>query len=135
VPGADSVQRRELSRGRVVIVPRPDAAALEERVGKLKAFLERDPSDAMAWYGLGSALVNLERPGEAVDAFRRALAHKPDYTAAQRELGRSLLAAGDAAGAVEALRAGVVLAERTGDLQTGREMAVFLKRAERAAGG
>ncbi len=114
---------------------RPDPALLEERVGKLQGFLERDPSDATGWYGLGRALAELGRPAEAADAFRRALLHKPDYTAAQRELGRSLLAAGDAGGAAEAFRAGITLAERTGDLQTGREMTVLLKRARRMGGG
>jgi len=76
----------------------------------------------------------LERADEAADAFRRALAAKPDYTAAQRDLGLSLLAAGKPAAAAEVFRAGIALAERTGDLQTGREMAVFLRRAERAGG-
>ena len=100
----------------------------------LRAFLKREPHDETAWYGLGRALLDLERPGEAADAFRRALAAKPDFTAAQRDLGKSLLAQGEPAGAVEAFRLGIALAERTGDLQAGREMAVFLRRAERAAG-
>jgi uncharacterized protein HemY len=112
----------------------PESAALEQRVGALRAFLKREPNDETAWYGLGRALLDLRRPGEAADAFRRALAAKPDYTAAQRDLGQSLLAAGESAAAAEAFRAGIALAEKTGDLQTGREMAVFLRRAERAAG-
>ncbi|HBZ72501.1 MAG TPA: hypothetical protein DEP35_23300 [Deltaproteobacteria bacterium] len=112
---------------------KPESAALEERVGALRAFLKREPDDETAWYGLGRALLDLERPGEAADAFRRALAAKPDFTAAQRDLGQSLLAQGEPAAAVEAFRLGIALAERTGDLQAGREMGVFLKRAERAA--
>jgi uncharacterized protein HemY len=113
---------------------KPESSALEQRVGALRAFLKREPTDETAWYGLGRALLELERPGEASDAFRHALAAKPNYTAAQRELGQSLLAQGEWAAAVEAFRAGIALAEKTGDLQTGREMAVFLRRAERAAG-
>jgi cytochrome c-type biogenesis protein CcmH/NrfG len=116
-------------------VAKPDSAAVEQRVGVLRAFLKREPDDETAWYGLGRALLELERPAEAADAFRHALAAKPDYTAAQRDLGRSLLAAGQPVAAAEAFRTGIALAERTGDLQTGREMAVFLRRAERAAGG
>ena len=112
---------------------KPERAALEERVGALRAFLKREPDDETAWYGLGRALLDLERPGEAADAFRRALAAKPDYTAAQRDLGQSLLAQGEPAAAAEAFRLGIALAQKTGDLQAGREMAVFLKRAERSA--
>jgi len=114
-------------------VTEPGRAALEQRVGALRAFLEREPNDETAWYGLGRALLELGRPGEAADAFRRALAAKPNYTAAQRDLGQSLLAQGDPTAAAEAFRIGIALAERTGDLQTGREMAVFLRRAERVA--
>ena len=113
---------------------KPDRAALEHRVGVLRAFLKREPDDASAWYGLGRALLDLERPGEAGDAFRHALTVKPDYSAAQRDLGLSLLAEGESAAAAEAFRAGIALCERTGDLQTGREIAVFLRRAERIAG-
>jgi tetratricopeptide (TPR) repeat protein len=113
---------------------KPERAALEQRVGALRAFLKREPGDETAWYGLGRALLDLERPGEAVFAFRQALAAKPDYTAAQRDLGLGLLAQGESAAAAEAFQAGIALAERTGDLQTGREMAVFLRRALRAAG-
>ena len=112
---------------------RPESAALEQRVGALRAFLKREPNDETAWYGLGRALLDLKRAGEAADAFRRALAAKPDYTAAQRDLGQSLLAAGESAAAAEAFRAGIALAQKTGDLQAGREMELFLRRAERAA--
>jgi tetratricopeptide (TPR) repeat protein len=107
---------------------KPESALLE-RVGALRAFLKRHPDDETAWYGLGRALLDLGRPGEAAAAFREALEAKPDYTAAQRDLGLSLLAQGESAAAVEAFRAGIALAERTGDLQAGREMAVFLRRA------
>jgi len=114
-------------------VTEPHSLTLEQRVGAFRTFLKREPDDESAWYGLGRALLQLGRPDEAADAFRHALAAKPDYTAAQRDLGQSLLALGDAVAAAEAFRLGIALAEKTGDLQTGREMALFLRRAERAA--
>jgi len=114
-------------------VPKPDPAALEERVRAFRSFLEKSPDDATTWYGLGRALADLGREGEAARAFGRAVEQKPDYTAAWRELGKARLAAGDAPGAADALGRGLEVAERTGDLQTGREMRVFLKRAERRA--
>ncbi|HKE12744.1 MAG TPA: tetratricopeptide repeat protein [Myxococcota bacterium] len=113
---------------------KPEPAVLEQRVGALRSFLKREPNDETAWYGLGRALLDLGRSREAVSAFRQALAAKPNYTAAQRDLGVSLLADGESAAAAEAFREGIAMAEETGDLQTGREMAVFLRRALRAAG-
>ena len=113
---------------------KPDPSALEERATRLRSFLERHAEDETAWFGLGRALAELERPAEAASAFRRAVGLRPDYTAAWRDLGRALLAAGDAAGGAEALRQGLAAAERTGDLQAGREIEVFLRRAARGVG-
>src|SRR6188508_505033 len=113
---------------------RTDAAETEERVGKLRALLDRDPDDAMTWFGLGRALLDLSRWREAVDAFGHALARNPRYTAAHRDLGRALLEAGEVAEAARVLRSALDLARETGDLQTGREMETFLRRAEKILG-
>jgi superkiller protein 3 len=111
-----------------------NARALAERVDKLRALLARDADDATAWFGLGRALFELGRADEAVDPLRRAIALDPDYTAAQRDLGRALLESGAPREAVEALQGALELAQRTGDLQTGRETEVFMRRAQRALG-
>lgn len=108
---------------------RPDRAALEERARRLRELLEAEPEDATSWYALGRALAGLRRAGEAADAFREALRRKPDYAAAYRELGRALLAEDEAEEARSVLGRGIEVAERTGDLQTVREMEVFLRRA------
>jgi tetratricopeptide (TPR) repeat protein len=110
---------------------RPEPAALEERIRVLRRALDSDPDDEMAWYGLGRALFDLGRAGEAADAFRRALEARPAYTAAHRELGRALVAAGDAAGARDAFRRGLETAAATRDLQTGHEIEVLLRRLDR----
>ncbi len=107
---------------------------LEARAAKLTELLERESQDATSWFGLGRALLELSRADEAVEAFRRAVAVDPDYTAAHRDLGRALLDAGDARAALRAFEQAASLADRTGDLQTGNEARVFLRRAERALG-
>ncbi len=71
-----------------------------------------------------------ERRGKLSHAVRIKL----DYTAAYRDLGRAWLECGDAQAASEALERGIEVAERTGDLQTQREMEVFLKRTRRRLG-
>jgi tetratricopeptide (TPR) repeat protein len=109
-----------------------DARALGERVDKLRALLARDADDVTAWFGLGRALFELGRADEAVDSFRRAIALDPDYTAAHRDLGRALLESGAPREAVDVLQGALELAQRTGDLQTGREAEVLMRRARRA---
>lgn len=112
----------------------PQPASLEQRAQRLRALLADSPDDAMAWFGLGRALLELGRCDEAVAPFRRATHLDPDYTAAHRDLGRALLACGEAGAAREALATAAGLADRTGDLQTGNEARVFLRRAERELG-
>ena len=113
---------------------RADAAEIEERVAKLRELLHRDPDDPTSWFTLGRALCDLSRWREAIEAFNHALARNPRYTAAHRDLGRALLEAGEVAEAARVLRSALDLARETGDLQTGREMETFLRRAERILG-
>jgi tetratricopeptide (TPR) repeat protein len=108
--------------------------ALEERALRLRELLTRDPDDALSWFSLGRALLELGRHEEAQEPLRRALALDPGYTAAQRDLGRALLASGEAAEALRVLEAGLPAAEAAGDLQTAREMGVFIRRARTALG-
>jgi tetratricopeptide (TPR) repeat protein len=111
-----------------------DTSALESRAEKLRALLERDPEDATTWFSLGRALQELARPEDAAGAFERALAIDPGYTAAHRDLGRARIEAGDARGALEPLETAAQLATENGDLQTGNEARVFLRRARRMLG-
>ncbi|HEY5656404.1 MAG TPA: tetratricopeptide repeat protein [Myxococcota bacterium] len=111
-----------------------DNRALDERIEKLRALLARDADDATTWFGLGRALFERGRTDEAIEPLRRAVALDPDYTAAHRDLGRALLESGDPGEAAEVLQSALALAQRTGDLQTGRETEVFLRRARRALG-
>ena len=111
---------------------RLDPEALEARATRLSELLEKDPDDKMLWFGLGQTLLQLEEPGRAVGALRNATELDPDYTAAFRDLGRALLESGDPCEAARIFAHAIALAERTGDLQTGREIHVFLKRAEQA---
>lgn len=116
-------------------MPKADTAVLEDRVRMIRSLLQRDLEDVVMWFGLGRALADLGRDGEAVEAFRRATELDPDYTAAWRELGRAQHAAGEPEAAVASLEHGIGLARRTGDLQTGREMRTFLRRARKELAG
>ena len=76
--------------------------------------------------------------GDAAAAVRHAagaLALDAEYSAAWKVLGRAQAASGDTAAAAGTYRRGIEVADRRGDRQAAKEMQVFLKRLEKAAGG
>jgi len=102
---------------------------LEERAKRMRELLERERDDEVTWFGLGQTLLALGRPDEAAEALREAVRLRPDYTAAHRDLGRALLEAGRREQAEPVLEHALRVSEQTRDLQTGREIAVLLRRA------
>lgn len=111
-----------------------DSQALEARADALRSLLEREPEDATSWFSLGRTLQELARPEEAAAAYEKALGIDPNYTAAHRDLGRARIEAGNAQSALEPLETAARLATENGDLQTGNEARVFLRRARRMLG-
>jgi uncharacterized protein HemY len=103
----------------------------EDRIAILRQLAESDPSDATTWFLLGRELLTDSLPEEAAEAFRSAIAANPDYAAAYRQLGNALEAAGRVDDATQVYRDGVIVAERTHDLQAGKEMNAFLKKLAR----
>jgi tetratricopeptide (TPR) repeat protein len=64
----------------------------EEAVALLKQLLASDPKDFVAWTLLGAVYAKLNRPGEASDAYRRALVENKEYLTAWLDLGSLHLA-------------------------------------------
>jgi tetratricopeptide (TPR) repeat protein len=64
--------------------------------------LKRDPKAAVAWSGLGTALVNVGRRADGIAALRRAVALEPEMSEAWYMLGMTYQAAGDAVRSREA---------------------------------
>jgi predicted Zn-dependent protease len=86
---------------------------------------------ALLRFSLGNAYLKAGRVADAVTHLRRAVDLDRDYTAAWKLLGRALQDSGDAQAALAAYRDGIAAAERKGDKQAGKEMAVFARRIER----
>ena len=100
----------------------------KSRLEQFRELAEMDPEDPVVHYGLGSECLKAKLFDEAVRAFRRAIELKLDYSAAYRELGKALEGAGQREEAIAAYHKGKEVAGKTGDLQTGKEMDVFLRR-------
>jgi predicted Zn-dependent protease len=90
------------------------------------------PDDPVVRFGLAGAYLEAGLADQAAAAYRETIRLKADYTAAYRGLGRALERAGRLAEAREAYQEGLDVARRTGDLQTKKEMEVFLRRLDRS---
>jgi len=105
-----------------------------DRIAEFKEVAELMPDDPVVRFGHAGAYLDAGQPENAVDEYREAIRLKPDYSAAHRGLGRALERAGRIGEARAAYQQGLEVATRNGDLQTVKEIEVFLRRLEKAAG-
>ncbi|MDP2313505.1 MAG: tetratricopeptide repeat protein [Pseudomonadota bacterium] len=105
-----------------------DDPALLERIEGLEEIVADDPEDFTARFMLATELAKAGRHAQAIPHFQQVIDADADYTAAYRGLGRALVAEGDTDGARGVFERGLVVADRTGDYQSGKEMEVFLRR-------
>jgi predicted Zn-dependent protease len=122
-----------LPRG--VRVSRHDTVNGMDAARRFEALLASGKDSALLRFSLGMQYLAGQEPARAAGHLRRAVEQDPGYSAAWKLLGKALAESGDTAGAIMAYRDGIAAAERKGDKQAGKEMAVFLKRLEKAQGG
>jgi Tfp pilus assembly protein PilF len=100
------------------------------RLEQFRQIVELDPDDYFSHFGYADALCDAGDYQEAVQEYRAAIRLKPEYSAAFRDLGKALEKIGEHDEAMRVYRDGIPIAERHGDLQTAKEMQVFLRRLE-----
>ena len=105
------------------------------RTEMFRKLLERDPNNPMVLYSLGNELFKEGSYPEARNHLRRAVENKPDYSVAYRMLGRAHFELHEDAEAREVFAKGREVATENGDLQTVREIDVFLRRLEKREAG
>lgn len=93
--------------------------------------LEKGPDNALLRYSLANACISADRQMDAIEHLCKAVEHDDQYSAAWKLLGRCYFDTGDYCNAVNAYEVGIAVADSNGDLQAGKEMRVFLKRAKR----
>ncbi|MGH7319803.1 MAG: tetratricopeptide repeat protein [Candidatus Rokuibacteriota bacterium] len=102
-----------------------------DRIAEFREVAEMMPEDPVVRFGLASACLEAGQAVEAAIEYREAIRLKPDYSAAYRGLGRALERAGELREAKAAYEKGLEVATQTGDLQTKKEITVFLRRLEK----
>ena len=103
----------------------------QDRIEEFKEVVEIMPDDPVVRCGLAGAYLDAGQAAAAVVEYGEAIRLKPDYSAAHRGLGRALERAGRIAEAKAAYTKGLEVASGTGDLQTKKEIEVFLRRLEK----
>src|SRR5918998_5440330 len=98
------------------------------RSDMFRKLLQRDPRNPMVLYSLGNELFKEGRYGEARAHLQRAVANKPDYSVAYSMLGRAHYELHENDEAKNVFERGRVVAQENGDLQTVKEIDVFLRR-------
>jgi uncharacterized protein HemY len=101
------------------------------RVEMFSKLLERDPENPMILCSMGIELFKEGRYREARDHLARAVENKPDYSVAYRMLGRAHYELHDNTEARRVFTKGKEVAKENGDLQTVKEIDVFLRRLDK----
>ena len=105
------------------------------RSDMFRKLLAKDPDNPMVLYSLGSELFKEGRFGEARDLLQRAVENKSDYSVAYRTLGRAHFELHENSEARNVFLKGKEVAQENGDLQTVKEIDVFMRRLEKREEG
>jgi tetratricopeptide (TPR) repeat protein len=76
----------------------------EQALKRFEQAVQRSPSAAVAWAGLGTSLVKLRRTDEGIRNLQRAIALEPEMAEAHYMLGMAYQASGDVVRAQEAFK-------------------------------
>lgn len=97
------------------------------RLHMLAQFLEQNPGDAFARYGLAMEYSNAGQTEQALAEFKKLLELHPDYTNGYFMAAQALERSGRTADAKQMLENGVEAARRTGNKHALAEMAGMLE--------
>jgi len=92
------------------------------RIDMLSSFLNQNPNDAFARYGLALEYANSGQIETALAEFNKLLQVNPDYTAGYQMAAQTLMRAGRSDEARKMLTDGITCAQRTGNRHAQSEM-------------
>lgn len=94
----------------------------QDRIEKLKEFLEEDPHDSFSRYALALEYAGKGEAQIALAYLQEVLARDPGYVPAYHQLGINYAKLGNSAEAGDILRKGISVATEQGDLHACSEM-------------
>lgn len=100
-------------------------------IASLEKLLGTPRDGALLRYSLGAECLKAGKTDQAVSFLEDAVARDAGFSAAWRQLGKALEAAGRDAEALAAYRKGIAAAQAKGDRQAEKEMTVFARRLEK----
>jgi uncharacterized protein HemY len=103
----------------------------QERIEQFRTMITNNPDSELLHFSLGNEYLKAGRLEKATESFRATLHIQSEYTAAYRQLGKALEQSGNTADARQAYMDGIIVGEKTGDLQVVKEMQVFLRRLDK----
>jgi len=107
---------------------------MNPRIESLQKMLDGPRDGALLRFSLGNEYLKEGDPAEAAKCFRAAVDRDPHYSAAWKALGKALAESRQAEAARQAYAQGIEVAEARGDIQAAKEMTVFMRRLDKAAG-
>jgi uncharacterized protein HemY len=100
----------------------------QDRIQQLENLVKQNPQSALMHYTLGIEYLRNGKKRKAINILKKTIAIDGEYSAAYRELGKALVESNMKPEAAIIFNKGIAVAEERGDIQTAREMRVFLKR-------
>ncbi len=100
-------------------------------IANLQKLIGTPRDGALLRFSLGSEYLKSGDAHNAQLQLAEAVARDAEYSAAWKLLGRALAECGQPQAALDAYRCGIAVAEKKGDKQAAKEMAVFARRIEK----
>ena len=108
-----------------------DSAPASPAIERFEKLLDTPRDGALLRFSLGLEYLKAGNGAKAISYFRDSVTRDAGYSAAWRALGKALETAGNSGEALDAYRMGVAAAQKKGDKQAEKEMAVFARRIEK----
>lgn len=99
-------------------------------IESFEIMLAQGKDNPLLRFSLGNAYLKAGVIDKATMHLRAAVVQDGNYSAAWKLLGKALSQTSDVVGAKEAYLHGIAVANAKGDMQTAKEIAVFLRRLE-----
>lgn len=101
--------------------------SLQDRIAQFRKMATDDPTNDLAHFSLGKALLEDSQHAEAAKSFNETIRLNTEFSKAYQLLGQCLIQAGQRAEAISALRQGFAVADERGDRMPRDEMARLLR--------